>query len=81
MIWRVLLEAEVRSAPMIVPTVGGEDAPQMRLVEDDDVIEALSSDRAISANGCRKYRARVRLAWVRREAVRQPMRRMGWLSG
>jgi hypothetical protein len=45
-IWRVLVEAEVRSTPMIVPAVGREDAPEMGLVDDDHVIEALSSDRA-----------------------------------
>ena len=45
-IWRVLLEAEVRSTPMIVPAVGREDAPEMRLVDDDHVVETLSSDRA-----------------------------------
>ena len=48
-IWRVLLEAEVRSAPMIVPAVGREDAPEMRLVDDDHVVETLSSDRADQA--------------------------------
>jgi hypothetical protein len=37
-IWCVLLEAEVRSAPMIVATVGRQDASEMRLVDDDDVI-------------------------------------------
>ena len=43
-IWRVLLEAEVRSTPMIVPAVGREDAPEMRRVDDDHMIETLSSD-------------------------------------
>ena len=43
-IWRVLLEPEVRSTPMIVPTVAREDASEMRLVDDDYVIETLSSD-------------------------------------
>lgn len=46
MIGRVLLEAEMRSTPMIVLPVGIEHAPQVRLVEDDDVIEALASNRA-----------------------------------
>jgi hypothetical protein len=64
MIWRVLLEAEVRSTPMIVPTVGHEDAPEMRLVDDDHVIETLSSDRADQAFdvrigvSCRLHRKR-----------------------
>lgn len=46
MIWRVFLEPEVRSTPMIVPAVRREDTPEMRFVHDDDVIETLSSDRA-----------------------------------
>jgi hypothetical protein len=46
---RVFLEAEMRSTPMIVPDVGREDAPKMRLVHDDHVIETLSSDRADQA--------------------------------
>jgi hypothetical protein len=45
-IWRVLLETEVRPTPMVVPSVGRQDAPEMRLVEDDHVIAARSSDRA-----------------------------------
>ena len=48
-IWRVLLEAEVRSTPMIVLAVCREDAPEMRLVHDDHVIETLSPDRADQA--------------------------------
>src|SRR5260221_8260330 len=46
---RVLLDAKVRSTSMIVPAIGPEDAPEMRLVEDDHVIETLSSDRANQA--------------------------------
>jgi len=45
-IWRVFLEAEVRSSPMVVPAVGREDAPEVRLVDDDHVVETLSPDRA-----------------------------------
>jgi hypothetical protein len=48
-IGRVFLEAQVRSTPMIVPAVSREDAPKMRLVDDDHVIETLSSDRADQA--------------------------------
>jgi hypothetical protein len=48
-IGRVFLEAQVRSTPMIVPAVRREDAPKMRLVDDDHVIETLSSDRADQA--------------------------------
>ncbi len=49
MVWRVLREAELHSTPMIVPAVSGEDLPEMRLVEDDDVIEAFSPDRTDQA--------------------------------
>lgn len=45
-IWCVLLEAKVRSPRMIVPSVGREDVSKVRFVDDDDVIETLSSDRA-----------------------------------
>jgi hypothetical protein len=45
----VFLDAEVRSTPMIVPAVGRENAPEMRLVDDDHVIETRSSDRADEA--------------------------------
>ena len=45
-IGRVFLECEVRSAPVIGPEVGREHAPEMRLVQDDHVIEALPADRA-----------------------------------
>jgi hypothetical protein len=48
-IWRVFLKAEMRSAPMIILAVELEDAPEMRLVDDDHVIETLSSDRADQA--------------------------------
>jgi hypothetical protein len=59
-IWRVFLEAEVRSAPMIILAVGLEDAPEMRFVDDDHVIETLSSDRADQA-----FNIRI-LPWTRR---------------
>ena len=59
-IWRVFLEAKVRSAPMIVPPVRLEDAPEMRLVDDDHVIETLSSNRADQA-----FDIRI-LPWTRR---------------
>src|SRR6266849_5488660 len=49
MIWRVLRESKVRAASMIVLTVGREDAPQMRLVENDHVIQTFSADRADQA--------------------------------
>ena len=43
---RVLVEAEMRSASVVVEKVRREDAPKMRLVHDDDVVETLPSDRA-----------------------------------
>ena len=43
---RVLVEAEMRSASVVVEKVRREDAPKMRLVHDDDVIETLPSNRA-----------------------------------
>ena len=39
----------MRSSPMIEPAVSREDAPEMRLVDDDHVIQTLSSDRADQA--------------------------------
>ena len=39
-IGRVFLKCEVRSTPVIVPDVAGEDAPKVRFVQDDHVIEA-----------------------------------------
>jgi hypothetical protein len=42
----VLFKPEVRPAAVIVVKVRPEDAPQMGLVRDDDVIETLPSDRA-----------------------------------
>ena len=45
-IGRVFFEPEVRPTAVIVPDVGTENAPKMRLVQDDHVIEALSSERA-----------------------------------
>jgi len=46
MIGRVFLESEVRSAPVIVLDVRREHAPEVRLVQDDHVVEALPADRA-----------------------------------
>ena len=40
-IGRVFLKCEVRSASVIVPEVGCENAPKMRLIQNDHVIEAL----------------------------------------
>ena len=45
----VLVEREMRSGPMIVLNVGRQDASQMTLVDDDDVIKAFAADRANDA--------------------------------
>jgi hypothetical protein len=45
MIWRVLRESKVRATF----AVRREDTPQMRLVENDHVIQTLSADRADQA--------------------------------
>ena len=50
---RVLLEAEMRSTAMIVQIVGCEDAPLMRRVHHDHMVETLSSDRSDQAFGVR----------------------------
>ena len=59
-IWGVFLEREVRSGPMVILEVGREDTPEVRLVKDDHVIEALSSDRSDQA-----FNVRI-LPWTRR---------------
>ena len=46
MIGRVFVEAEVGTRSMVVIDVRLEDAPKVRLVQDDHVIETLSPDRA-----------------------------------
>ena len=44
MIWRILREAKVRATSMIVLAVDRQDAAQMRRVENDHVIQTLSTD-------------------------------------
>ena len=39
----VLLQREVRSRPLIIENVEGKDAPQVRIAEDDEVVEALAA--------------------------------------
>ena len=55
----VLVEREVRASPMIVADVAGQDATQVSLPEDEDMIQALAPDRdrctaprRDSATGC-----------------------------
>ena len=46
MTWRILVQGEMSSDVIIVSGIDGQDPAQMRFAEDDDVIEALSADRA-----------------------------------
>ena len=55
----ILVEREVSARPVIVREVRGEDASQMPLAENDDMVQALAPNRAddslregISAMGC-----------------------------
>ena len=43
-LWAILVEGKVSPRSMVIVHVGSEDAAQMPLVEDNDVIEALASD-------------------------------------
>jgi hypothetical protein len=42
---RILTQGQMRSEFVVIIGVGGKDPAQMGLAEDDDVIEAFSSDR------------------------------------
>ena len=44
--WRVLLKCEMRPGAIVVARVRGEDPAEMPLVENDDVVQALSTQRA-----------------------------------
>ncbi len=43
---RIFVQEQVRSETVVIAGVGREDPAQLGLVEDDDVIEAHSADRA-----------------------------------
>ncbi len=43
--WAVLVEREMRSDVMMILKIVLQDAPQMTLVEDDNVIETFTADR------------------------------------
>jgi len=45
-IWRILLEREVSSRPVIVREVAGQDAAQVPVVEHEDMTQTLAPDRA-----------------------------------
>jgi len=42
----VLFKRQVRARPIVIGAIARKNAPQMRLTEDHDVIQALASDRA-----------------------------------
>jgi len=44
--WRVLLECEMCPGAIVVARVRGEDPAEMPLVENDDVVQALSAQGA-----------------------------------
>ncbi len=48
---RILGEDEVCSRVIIIVGIGSEDAPQMGLAEDDDVIESFPTDRTDQPRG------------------------------
>ena len=45
-VWRILLEREVSPRLVIVEKVAGQEASQMAFAQDEDMIQALTSDRA-----------------------------------
>jgi len=45
-LWTILVEREMRPRPMIVLNIGRQDAAQVTLIENDDVIETFAPDRA-----------------------------------
>jgi len=46
---RILVEREMRASPVIVGEVAGQNAPQVALAENQNVIQTLAPDRA---TGC-----------------------------
>jgi len=45
----ILVEREMCSGPVLILKIARQDAPQVTLVEDDNVIQAFASDRADEA--------------------------------
>ena len=46
---RILAEREVRARPLVVRDVGPKDSTKMPLIDDDDVVQTLATDRADDA--------------------------------
>ena len=44
--WRILVQGQMCSEPVIIDRVGSKDSTQMGVAKDDDVIEAFPADRA-----------------------------------
>ena len=64
---RVLLKCQMRSRLHVVGDVSGEHLAQPRRVHDDDMVEALTSDRPITRSAyafCHGDRGAVRTAWI-----------------
>jgi hypothetical protein len=65
---RILVEREVRATLMIILEVAGQDATQVRVAEDENVIQTLAPDRTDQALGERILPGAVR----RREDLINP---------
>jgi len=44
-VWRILLEREVSSSAVVIREVAGQDAAQVLLVENEDMVQTLAPDR------------------------------------
>jgi hypothetical protein len=51
--WAVLVEREMRSGVMMISKIAQQDAAQVTLVEDDNVIQAFTADRTDETLGVR----------------------------
>jgi hypothetical protein len=51
---RILVQRPMRSDSVVVTGVRFQDATQMRLTQDNHMIDALSPDRAVQQNHCQK---------------------------
>jgi hypothetical protein len=60
---RILVQRQMRSEVVVINDVGGEDPAQVRLAEDDDMIEAFAADRADETFGVSVLLGRSRCRW------------------
>ena len=49
---RILIQGQMRSEFIVIAGVVSEDSTQMGIAEDDDVIKAFPTDRAINLSAC-----------------------------